>query len=86
MNRASTKKSSPKRRPPSELRAIFGARVRQLRESTELSQEAFAIQSGIARSYMSRLERGRANPSLDAIYALASELGVDVIDLFKQDK
>lgn len=47
-----------------------------------MSQEAFADQCGFARSYMSRIERGRANPSLDAIETLAGGLKVPVRDLF----
>ena len=38
-----------------------------------MSQEAFADKCGFARSYMSRIERGGANPSLDAIDTLAGE-------------
>ena len=46
------------------------------------SQEAFADRCGFARSYMSRVERGAANPSLDAIDVLANALGVSVGFLF----
>jgi len=56
--------------------------VRELRIAAELSQEAFADKCGFARSYMSRIERGGANPSLDAIEVLASALGVPVRLLF----
>jgi DNA-binding XRE family transcriptional regulator len=48
-----------------------------------MSQEAFADHCGYARSYMSRVERGRANPSLDAIEALATALSVDEKELFE---
>jgi transcriptional regulator with XRE-family HTH domain len=47
-----------------------------------MSQEAFADHCGFARSYMSRIERGTANPSLDAVETLANALGVEVTDLF----
>jgi transcriptional regulator with XRE-family HTH domain len=47
-----------------------------------MSQEAFADKCGFARSYMSRVERGGANPSLDAIEALAGGLKVRVVELF----
>lgn len=47
-----------------------------------MSQEAFADRCGFARSYMSRIERGRANPSLDAIETLAAGLKISVRDLF----
>jgi hypothetical protein len=48
-----------------------------------LSQEAFADLSGFARSYMSRVERGKSNLSLDALEALADTLKVDVKVFFE---
>ena len=55
----------------------------ELRLALELSQEALADRCGFARSYMSRIERGKANPSLDAIEALAGGLKVLVQELFE---
>lgn len=66
----------------SRIRKLFGERVRELREASGVSQEAFADQSGFARSYVSRVERGQANPSLDAVEVLALALAVEVPDLF----
>lgn len=65
------------------LRERFGLRVKELRLASGLSQEAFADHASIARSYMSRIERGMANPSLDAIEGLADALGVDVSAFFE---
>lgn len=65
------------------LRQTFGQRVRELRKANGLSQEAFADKCGFARSYMSRIERGVGNPSLDAIEVLAAGLGVPVAELFE---
>lgn len=67
------------------LRKRFGQRVKELRQATGLSQEAFADRCGFVRSYMSRIERGRANPSLDAVQDLADALGVEVFRLFIAD-
>ena len=64
------------------LRHKFGERVRQLRLASGISQEAFADKCGYARSYMSRIERGKANPSIDAIEVLAVALQVDAKELF----
>lgn len=64
------------------LRVRFGARIKALRRAQGLSQEAFADKCGFARSYMSRIERGGANPSLDAVEVLALALGVSVATLF----
>ncbi|BAL23953.1 helix-turn-helix domain-containing protein [Azoarcus sp. KH32C] len=67
------------------LRKRFGLRVKELRQATGLSQEAFADRCGFARSYMSRIERGGANPSLDAVETLADALCVEVRSLFETD-
>jgi transcriptional regulator with XRE-family HTH domain len=69
----------------SNLRSQFGIRLRQLREESKQSQEAFADACGYARSYMSRIERGLGNPSLDAIEVLAAALKREVYELFQQD-
>jgi transcriptional regulator with XRE-family HTH domain len=65
------------------LRQQFGAKVRSLREDAGYSQEAFADVCGYARSYMSRIERGLGNPSLDAIEVLAAALNVEARVLFE---
>lgn len=65
------------------LRKTLGARVRQLRRDAGVSQEDFADSCGFARSYMSRIERGTANLSLDAIERLATAFGITVEELFK---
>ncbi|MBP0629948.1 helix-turn-helix transcriptional regulator [Cupriavidus sp. AcVe19-6a] len=64
------------------LRHRFGKRIRELRQATGLSQEAFADHVGFARTYMSRIETGAANPSLDAIETLATALRISVAELF----
>ncbi|MFA7399634.1 MAG: helix-turn-helix transcriptional regulator [Sideroxydans sp.] len=64
------------------LRKHFGERVKELRLASGMSQEAFADKSGFARSYMSRIERGLANPSLTAVEALADALRVKAKELF----
>jgi putative transcriptional regulator len=66
------------------LRKRFGLRVAELRRASKVSQEALADRCGFARSYMSRIERGKANPSLDAIEILAEGLRVSVSRLFAE--
>lgn len=65
------------------LRKRFGERVKELRRASGVSQEAFADHCGYARTYISRVERGGANPSLDAIETLAAALSVEEKELFE---
>ena len=67
------------------LRKLFGQRVKELRIATGMSQEAFADRCGFARSYMSRIERGGSNASLDAIEVLANALSVEPWQLLVSD-
>jgi transcriptional regulator with XRE-family HTH domain len=65
------------------LRIRFGRRVRELRLNKGVTQEAFADHCGFARTYMSRIETGGANPSLDAIKVLADALSITLAELFE---
>ncbi|PYD36856.1 XRE family transcriptional regulator [Serratia plymuthica] len=67
------------------LRKLFGQRVKELRVATGMSQEAFADRCGFACSYMSRIERGGSNASLDAIEVLANALSVEPWQLLVSD-
>lgn len=62
-------------------RIAFGQRVRELRAERDVSQEALALRTGIARSYMGGIERGEKNPALDHIVRLAVGLGVEPSEL-----
>lgn len=69
--------------PSPALQHQFGTRIRELRVAMNVSQEAFADKCGFARTYMSRIETGGANPSINAIKVLADALGVSISDLFE---
>ncbi|WP_308799544.1 helix-turn-helix domain-containing protein [Agromyces silvae] len=65
-------------------RAAFGARVRELRTARGWSQEEFAHRADLDRTYVSGVERGVRNPTLDVINHLAKALGVDVMEFFSR--
>jgi transcriptional regulator with XRE-family HTH domain len=56
--------------------------LRRLRVSRELSQEVLAIDAGIDRTYVSRLERGLENPTVAVLEGLATALGADIAEFF----
>ena len=60
----------------------FGNRVRKLRKSKGWSQEGFADQCGLHRTYIGAIERGERNVSLNNIHVIAKALGISVKDLF----
>lgn len=63
-------------------RIAFGEHLRDLRrEHGWASQEAFAPHVGLDRTYISGLERGSRNPTLDVIVKLAAGLDTTVSEL-----
>lgn len=63
-------------------RILLGRRVRELRKSQDFSQEQLAERMGINEKYLSSIERGRENPTLDLLIKLADALNVELVDLF----
>lgn len=61
----------------------FGRCVRQLRLDAGLSQVEFGERCGFYQTYLSRLERGLANPTLNAMDVIASALGLSIYQLWE---
>jgi transcriptional regulator with XRE-family HTH domain len=66
-------------------RRAFGDRVRQLRQAHGWTQEDLAERAGLHRTYVTGVERGQRNVSLDAIHLLAIGLAVTPGELFPAD-
>ena len=62
----------------------FGKCVRELRLAAGLTQVEFAERCGFYQTYLSRVETGRANPTLNAIEVIANALGLSVFEFFEQ--
>jgi transcriptional regulator with XRE-family HTH domain len=52
----------------------LGDNVRKLRQERGLSQEAFADEAGLHRTYISDIERGARNPTITVVEKLAKAL------------
>ena len=61
-----------------DIRARLSLNMRRLRQSKGWSQEEFAHQAGLHRTYVSDLERGARNPTITVVDKLAVALGVPV--------
>lgn len=64
-------------------RARVAWNVRHLRAGRGLSQEALAIDARVAAPYLSGIERGLVNPTVDVLDRLAAALGVEVDALLR---
>ena len=60
----------------SDPKFLFGQRLTVLRKARGWSQEALALESGLARSYLGGVERGQRNISLVNICRLAETLQI----------
>lgn len=63
------------------LQSIFGEVIRTCREERKFSQERLASESNLQRSFISRLECGKTQPSLVTIFELAKALSMDPTDI-----
>ena len=66
-----------------DIKKKYGERLRQLRKTKGLSQEELAFRSGLHRTYVSDLERGTRNVSLEKIEKIAKVLGLELSEVFK---
>jgi len=59
------------------LRAAFGQVVRRARKRAGLSQEQLGLDAGLARNFVSLIELGQTQPTLETVYQLAKALGCE---------
>lgn len=62
-------------------RQIFARNLRRYRRMREISQETLALTAKMSRSYVSGVERGERNVSIDNMGLLADALGINLQDL-----
>jgi len=60
----------------------LGERLRAIRQLRRKTLKQVAGAAGVSESFLSQLERGRANATIATLQRLATGLGIDVSDLF----
>ncbi|MFZ5624125.1 MAG: helix-turn-helix domain-containing protein [Gemmatimonadota bacterium] len=63
------------------LRIRLGRTIREYRKRAGVSQERFAHQIGLHRTFMSAVERGKTNVSFDALGRIADGLNLTISQL-----
>ncbi len=61
----------------------LGMRIKYLRKKRHWSQEDLALSANINKNYISDLENGRRNPSLEILERIAVTFGITLEELFK---
>ncbi len=65
-----------------EIKQKVGERVRELRKQLSLSQEALAYKAEVDRTYMTDVENGRRNVSLEILDKIIGALEVSITEFF----
>ena len=67
-----------------ESRRLIAHNLKRIRLSRRISQEALALEAGVDRTYVSGLERGVRNPSVELLDRLAKKLSIKTAELFSE--
>lgn len=65
-----------------DIKQKVGQRIRELRKKLDLSQEALAYEAEVDRTYVTDVENGRRNVSLEILEKLIKALKVSVFEFF----
>ncbi len=68
-----------------DMKIAIGERIAELRKAKKLSQQQFAYEAEIERSYLSHLEKGRKNISVDMLVRITTALDISLKDFFKTE-
>ncbi len=66
-----------------EITEALGIRLRELRKKAGISQEKFALQIGMDRTYYASVEAGKRNISLINLKKIADGFGISLSDMFR---
>jgi transcriptional regulator with XRE-family HTH domain len=61
----------------------LGEIIRDLRKEAGMSQAVFGEKCGFYQTYLSRIENGTANPTINAIEVIAKALGISIFELLE---
>lgn len=65
-----------------DLNELVGKRITALRNQKKLSQQKFANEADIERSYLTHVEKGRKNISMNTLKKITTALDVSLKDFF----
>jgi transcriptional regulator with XRE-family HTH domain len=66
-----------------QIATAFGAALKKMRRSRDLSQKQLALDCGLDRTYISLLERGRRQPTLGTLFQISKALNIPAVDMIR---
>ena len=68
--------------PGMDIKLKVGQRIKELRKDLELSQEALGLKAEVDRTYVTDVENGRRNVSLEILERIIKALNVSFAEFF----
>ena len=65
-------------------RIILATNVKRLRSKSKIRREELSLALGFDNSYISKLEKGKINITIDKLSIIADYFNVDLVDLLKK--
>jgi transcriptional regulator with XRE-family HTH domain len=68
--------------PGMDIKLKIGQRIKELRKQLELSQESLAYKAEVDRTYVTDVENGRRNVSVEILERLIKALDISITEFF----
>lgn len=65
-----------------DMKVAIGERIAKLRKAQKFSQQQFSYEAEIERSYLTHIEKGRKNISVETLVKITKALGISLKDFF----
>ncbi len=65
-----------------DIQEELGQRIKFIRGARRMTQETLALEAGITRTHLIRIERGKFSARVDLLHAIAKALNIKLKDLF----
>jgi transcriptional regulator with XRE-family HTH domain len=69
-----------------DIRIRVGARIKELRNTLEISQEQLSFRAELDRTYITSVESGKRNISVIALEKIIKALGTDYARFFDEER
>ncbi len=66
-----------------QVNLLVGQNVRKYRKEKGLTQEKLALEAGITSEYVSRIENGKENPTVELLFKISRVLEIELAELVK---
>lgn len=70
--------------PAGNPQVALGAAIKALREKKEMKQQTLAEAAGIGVAHLSKIERGRGNPTWSTVVSIAEALDLPVVEVARR--